>query len=528
VFGGSSAEGWPHAPNVSFPRFIRRQLEVLNPSKKIEVINLGFSAINSNFFSDIIEDVIEQDPDLILIYAGHNEYYGALGVASNDLTSSPGSVKIILTLRELKIYELIGSFIESLTGMISDPGTGQGSRTLMEAMAGENLIDKDSDSFNMGIEQFRSNISDVLITARDAGVPVIVGKVVSNIQHKPLDSIIDEEGEANKAYLTAETEIGNGDRVNAVSNYILAKESDRLRFRAPEKINLAIDELCELYGMRVVKIDSLFSAESNLELPPAELFVDHLHPTIEGYRLIAEGFLAKMSSKKLNLKINTQLANPKLIDYLKDNVSITRLDSSFSEYRLNVLLNSFPFNRSTDPLAGLRSVKPGNRADSMALMIVRNKVGWNTAHEQLAGHYLDTKNYSAFYYEINSQIEDKPFEISKYKFGIDNLFENKEFALAGNLLHKLHHRYPDFYSAKRLGIVYMELKDYKNSVKYFNESLNYSKLDATVYFNLSKAFFELNQFDDAMINLEKCLEIENDYPNAKRILESLKQTKSGR
>ncbi len=44
---------------------------------------MGISAINSITLRDIIDDVLEENPDLIIIYTGHNEYYGALGPASN-------------------------------------------------------------------------------------------------------------------------------------------------------------------------------------------------------------------------------------------------------------------------------------------------------------------------------------------------------------------------------------------------------------------------------------------------------------
>ncbi|WP_290665022.1 GDSL-type esterase/lipase family protein, partial [Ignavibacterium sp.] len=82
VLGGSSTAGWPYVPNASFPRQLKRKLELLYPENNIEVINLGISAINSYTLRDFVPAVLEQKPDLILIYAGHNEYYGALGVGS--------------------------------------------------------------------------------------------------------------------------------------------------------------------------------------------------------------------------------------------------------------------------------------------------------------------------------------------------------------------------------------------------------------------------------------------------------------
>ena len=53
------------------------------------------------------DEVIEHNPDLLLIYAGHNEYYGALGVGS---TESIGNARWLV-----KTYLNLCDFKHSLT-----------------------------------------------------------------------------------------------------------------------------------------------------------------------------------------------------------------------------------------------------------------------------------------------------------------------------------------------------------------------------------------------------------------------------
>ena len=74
VMGGSSAAGFPFTPNGSFARYIRHRLQILYPQKTIEVVNIAMSAINSYSLRDMMPGVIDQKPDLIIIYVGHNEY----------------------------------------------------------------------------------------------------------------------------------------------------------------------------------------------------------------------------------------------------------------------------------------------------------------------------------------------------------------------------------------------------------------------------------------------------------------------
>ncbi len=84
VLGGSTAAGYPYSANVLFSRILQRRLSDAFPERKIEVINLAMSAINSYALLDFMDEVLNKQADLILIYAGHNEYYGALGVASAE------------------------------------------------------------------------------------------------------------------------------------------------------------------------------------------------------------------------------------------------------------------------------------------------------------------------------------------------------------------------------------------------------------------------------------------------------------
>ncbi|WP_179004525.1 SGNH/GDSL hydrolase family protein [Winogradskyella forsetii] len=82
VQGASTVVGFPFYRGASFPRLLKHRLSHTFPDKNIEVINTGITAVNSYTLWDLTDDIIEQKPDLVIIYAGHNEYYGALGVGS--------------------------------------------------------------------------------------------------------------------------------------------------------------------------------------------------------------------------------------------------------------------------------------------------------------------------------------------------------------------------------------------------------------------------------------------------------------
>ncbi len=193
IMGGSSAAGFPFTPNGSFARYILKRLNILYPKKTIEVVNIAMSAINSYALRDMLPGVLNQKPDLIIIYAGHNEYYGALGVGSTEsLGDTRYIVNTVLWLNRFKTFELLRNIIKSIYGVFSEPVRTDG--TLMARMSQKQLILYNSDSFHSGIEQFEGNLNDMLEMSKDAGIPVLLGTLVSNLKdQKPFSSVDDDD-----------------------------------------------------------------------------------------------------------------------------------------------------------------------------------------------------------------------------------------------------------------------------------------------------------------------------------------------
>jgi len=74
VQGASTIVGFPFYRNGSFTRILKLRLSRTFLEKNIEVINAGITAVNSYRLWDLTDKIIEQNPDHVIIYAGHNEY----------------------------------------------------------------------------------------------------------------------------------------------------------------------------------------------------------------------------------------------------------------------------------------------------------------------------------------------------------------------------------------------------------------------------------------------------------------------
>ncbi|MDR3666596.1 MAG: SGNH/GDSL hydrolase family protein, partial [Ignavibacteriaceae bacterium] len=173
VLGESAGAGYPYIPLGAFSRYLEQRLNLEYPDSKIEVINCSMTAINTYSMRDLFPGILELKPDLVLIYAGHNEYYGALGVGSMEsLGTSRSIVNLVIYLERFKTFQLVRNLLKGATGLFGrkrEAATG----TLMSRMAQDQYIGLDSEIYKKGIEQFAGNMHDILEMAKKQNVPVI-------------------------------------------------------------------------------------------------------------------------------------------------------------------------------------------------------------------------------------------------------------------------------------------------------------------------------------------------------------------
>ncbi len=107
VFGGSSTEGFPYNFYNSFADQLEQKLLVSAQGRHIEIINLGMTAVNSYVIRDLSQRVLPYEPDAVIIYAGHNEFYGSFGAATTQFgfTDSIRLKHLILWLKNWRVYQ---------------------------------------------------------------------------------------------------------------------------------------------------------------------------------------------------------------------------------------------------------------------------------------------------------------------------------------------------------------------------------------------------------------------------------------
>ncbi|MCK9280494.1 MAG: GDSL-type esterase/lipase family protein [Melioribacteraceae bacterium] len=526
VLGGSSTAGWPYGFNVPFPRYIKRRLELLYPDNNIEVINLGITAVNTYTIRDLVPDILEQKPDLILIYAGHNEFYGALGVGSNEsIGKSKTIINIVLWLRNFKITQLVENLISSSAQYIAGDSSERKAQneTLMSKMIGEKAIPFGSEDYKLGLEQFEYNMQDIIEEIKAANVNLIIGTLTSNLKQKPFisESITPYE-KADKVYEQAEQLESAQSFLEAKKKYYKAKDLDALRFRAPEDFNKTIFNLGKKYGVAVIAIDSIFNSKSPNGITGYNLMTDHLHPTVQGYQLIGKIFFDKMISENFLpkfIKKNISIAVQE--EYMKDTFPYTPLDSVIADIRLRKLLGAYPFVPKNSENELIKNLRINNKIDSIAVEIYNQELTYSEGHRALAKHFYEINDADNFIKEMNAVTNDQPYVSQFYVLAGESLINMNRFDDALLFLNKLIKLERNSWVTKWIGSIYLSKKNYSEAEKYLKESVSLDQNDAQTLYNLAGAYFYTGKIDEAIAATKACLSINNNYPGARQFLSGL-------
>ena len=74
VVGESSAAGVPYDVGHAFSGFLQMRLAAELPSLLVEVVNAAVPGYGSRRMLPVVEDIARHEPDLLIFYAGHNEF----------------------------------------------------------------------------------------------------------------------------------------------------------------------------------------------------------------------------------------------------------------------------------------------------------------------------------------------------------------------------------------------------------------------------------------------------------------------
>jgi tetratricopeptide (TPR) repeat protein len=567
--GSSTMASFPYELNARVSSLLRDRLQVAFPDKKVEVINAGMAAINSYAVGEFIRELVDYQPDLFVMYMGHNEFYGALGVGSTQtMGQHRGLIRAYLRLQKFRLFQVIQRLIQSLRK--SEPQLNTANQTLMEGMAQEKIIPMQSELFTRGVEQFRSNLEDLIEVAKQHRAPILIGTLASNLRDmEPFESgFAPERTEADKQrwqrlfergrrlqradsldaalhaysqagaiddepailhYRIAELYLARRDSSHALQEFKRARDLDMLRFRAPSLFNDIIRESCKKFSIPVVEVEEILAHRSPHRIIGHELISEHLHPNFDGYSLMAKAFAGAIFASQAVKSDERSQPSPDDV-FFHEYSAVTEFDLAVGERKIERLISRWPFRRGQ--FRASASFEGDKKVISLVEEYQSNKISWNEAHHQLAEFFHHRGDFERAIREYQAVVKVIPENDSPYTRIADLLIQKNQYARAVEVLEKAvewNDRSPFLYA--KLGLVRFLQRDFRGAAGHFQKALAVNQdrwlmpstdlSSANYYLALSE--IQIGSYEPAKLHLEETLRQNPRHPEAGRLLALLRQ-----
>lgn len=512
--GESSTLGYPYMFNGSFPSMLKDRLETLWPEKNFEVINLGITAVNSYTVADFTKELVEYKPDALLVYTGHNEFYGALGVGSTEgLGKSRWVIKTYLALENWRTFRLVRDAVNSLRDKLSSGKDQSREATVMEGMVKNREITIGSDEYATAVRSFRGNLEDIANVASQHNVKVVFATLVSNLsglgpfvssfsqgidQSKRMEweSLFKSAGEAvqKQRFDDAEQSLLTALRVDslpakahfalgrvyektgrfalAAKEYKLARDYDALRFRASSEFNEIIREAGSRHNVPIADAEKLITEKSEHGIIGNEFALEHVHLNVNGYFLLAKAFYeAIVENGIIAPKAQWHWDRDRTDAEYRAQACVTPLDSVMASIRLYVLMNSWPFRE-----AGISVQQFDARTwlEKLAKSYLTRDLTWEQSHVKAAEHYESEGKPQQAAEEYRALAKVTPFNVSPLlRLGqlLLNAGNDQEAEAAFKKSLRIGESY---YAHQGIGFVRLRRNEFDAAIDHFRKAMKYT------------------------------------------------------
>ncbi|MBU0484752.1 MAG: hypothetical protein KKB30_09600 [Proteobacteria bacterium] len=344
--GGSTTYGRPYADSTSFSGWLRQLLPVADSSKKWEVINAGGISYASYRVAQLMEELVQYQPDLFIIYTGHNEFLEER--TYRKLKEIPPLIRSTASLlAKTRTWTALTGVLEKVDlAPVAEKETrfklGTEVDAILDRTTGPKSYSRNDTLKNNILNHFRISLEQMVTLAQSVGAQVIFVTPAANLkecspfksEHTPginaaslrrsedlltmskpmvweknwpmVLHFLDEAAAidprfADLQYHRGQALLALGRNKEAKTALRLASDEDVCPLRALTPMAQIVTEVAKQHGAMLVDFIDLLEQRmvNNKEYPilGAEFFLDHVHPTIEGHKLLAVELLETMSAR---------------------------------------------------------------------------------------------------------------------------------------------------------------------------------------------------------------------------------------
>ena len=337
--GGSTVQGRPYSLETAFSSWLELSLQAAAPERQWEVINCGGISYASYRLVPILQEVLDYEPDLLILYTGHNEFLEDRTYAD---AKEPGWTR--RQLRKIRTNWQTINFLRQLCYQSPVSPRDNPQRVVMPTEV-HGLLDQarlqdyhyDPQWHQVVIEHYQFNLQRIIQTAKRSQVPLILVNPVSNLKDCPpfkiepginisgadqqqFQQLWDEAHQSplletrikklqaalglDPSHAGAHYQLGKfyeaaGQFEQAKASLLMAKDQDVCPLRMLESMHTRLLDIARQTRTPLVDARQLLEDLSDDGITGDKVLLDHVHPTIEAHQSIAEALLEKMIQLKI-------------------------------------------------------------------------------------------------------------------------------------------------------------------------------------------------------------------------------------
>ncbi|MFC1779948.1 tetratricopeptide repeat protein [Thermodesulfobacteriota bacterium] len=346
--GGSTTYGRPYDDSTSFSEWLRELLPSVDMGKRWEVINAGGISYASYRVTHLMDELINYQPDLFIIYTGHNEFleertykqireipvevkrvasllartrtWSAMKTSLQKLGISPRSSKE----KPSRLAAEVNSLLDKSIGTESYTRDDLLKKNILEhyRLSLERMVEM-ARSVNAQVifvtpasnlkdcSPFKSEYSSGLEPVARQQVKVLLTRATKEFQQKNLPAalqLVESAARLNPRHASLEYLRGklllDLKRFNEAEIALrLARDEDIVPLRALTPMRQTVIQVAEEQKVDVVDYVELLKRRmlqiKGHDIPGREFFLDHVHPTIGGHKILAVALINKMIEKDM-------------------------------------------------------------------------------------------------------------------------------------------------------------------------------------------------------------------------------------
>ena len=548
--GGSTTYGRPYDDTTSFAGWLRELLPIAAPEDKWEVINAGGVSYASYRVARVTQELLQYEPDLFIVYTGHNEFleertYGEIKRASalrSFLVSSIAQTRTGTLARQL----LVGQRDEQHDGRFHFSDDVD---TVLDHTVGPTTYRRDVEQRRRIVGHFEANLARIVTMTRTAGVPVVLVTPASNLKDSlPFKSQHSDElsdktlHEWTRQFEKARRLEQDGDPAVALAAYRraadldpqfaevhwrtgrvllqleqfdqahaafwMAVDEDVCPLRAVSEISQVVRRTAERLNVPLVDFEQLVAEQCRQQLGHSsagrDLFLDHVHPTIATNGQLAAAIVEKLSDAGI-IDVDSALTTQQIVDTARQIDS--RIDArqhAIALRNLAKVLNWAGKHREAGSLA-MRAVEqlpddPESLVLSAAYLSETGRV------EKAIEHYRRALQHRPDYATAHQMLGAALVDRGELNEALTHFAEFTRL------------RPDDSHAWQLIGAIHVEQQHFEKALANLETALTLNPDDANIHYNLANALGHLGRRQEAIRHYSRAVELNPEDADARNNL----------